>query len=96
MLIANNLPLGAADSPALHRWMEIFKPALLMPFAFPKGHVRQLLLMVCTKTLQKALPHSHFSLITADDIKTRVTPATNQRVYSLVSTAQVMLCPADG
>lgn len=94
-LVANNLPLGPADSPALHRWREIFQLASLMPFTFPEGHVRQLLLMVHAKMLHKALPRSHFSLITADDIKTWVTPPTNQDIQSLVSTVQVMVLPGD-
>lgn len=95
-IIANNLPLGTADSPASHRWREIFKLASLMPFAFPEGHVRQPLLMVCAKTLQKALPCSHFALITADNIKTWVTPpTTNQCIHSSVSTVQVVLHPGD-
>lgn len=92
---ANNLSLSIADSPALHRWQKIFKLASVMLLAFPESHGRWLLLMVCAKMLQKALPHSHFSPIIADDIKILVTTPTNQSVHSLVSTVQVVLHPRD-
>lgn len=64
-----------------------------MLFTFPEGHVRQLLLMVRAETLYKALPHSHFSLITADDIKTWVILPINQSIQSHISTEPVVLCP---
>lgn len=66
-----------------------------MLLTFPECHGRWLLLIVCAKMLQRALPHSHFSPVIADDIKIVVTTPTNLSAHSLVSTVQVVLHPRD-